>query len=104
VASIQTLRGHTITKIPDELWDEMSAVLPAEKPGNTVGRPIVPYRKVMDGIVYILRTGCRWKMLPRGYGLGSTCHRRFQEWIRPGVFEKMWIEVLKEYDDKKGID
>jgi transposase len=48
---------QTITKIPDELRDEMSAVLPAEKPGNTVGRPIVPYRKAMDGIVYVLRTG-----------------------------------------------
>jgi transposase len=56
---------QTITKIPDRLWDEMSAVLPAEKPGNTVGRPIVPYRKAMDGIVYVLRTGCQWKMLPK---------------------------------------
>ncbi len=77
------------------------AVLPAEKPNNTIGRPIVSCRKVMDGIVYVLRTGCQWKRLPREYGSGSTCHRRFQEWVRLGVFKKMWVKLLKEYDDKK---
>jgi transposase len=95
---------QTITKIPDRLWDEMSAVLPAEKPGNTVGRPIVPYRKAMDGIVYVLRTGCQWKMLPKEYGSDSTCRRRFQYWVRLGIFEKMRIKVLKDHDNKKGID
>jgi transposase len=43
------------------------------------------------------------KMLPREYGSGSTCHRRFQEWVRLGVFKKLWIKVLKTYDYKKGI-
>ena len=80
------------------------SVLPAEKPDNTVGRPIVPYRKVMDGIVYVLRTGCQWKMLPREYGSGSTCHRRFQEWVEPDIFKKIWIRLLESYDDKKGIN
>ena len=58
----------TITRIPDSLWDGIIAVLPAEKPNNTIGRPIVPFRKAMDGIVCVLRTGCHWKMLPREYG------------------------------------
>ena len=44
--------------------------LPHEKPENTIGRPIVPYRKVLDGILYVLRTGCQWKMLPKDYGSG----------------------------------
>jgi len=77
--------------------------LPAEKPDNTIGRPIVPYRKVMDGIVYVLRTGCQWKMLPSEYGSGSTCHRRFQEWVELDIFKKIWTRLLKIYDDKKGI-
>ena len=47
-------------------------ILPKEKPPKTVGRPIVPYRKVLDGILYVLRTGCQWKMLPKEYGSGST--------------------------------
>ena len=50
---------QTTTKIPDGLWDEMIAILPAEKPGNTIGRPIFPYRKAIDGIVYVLKTGCQ---------------------------------------------
>jgi transposase len=48
-----------IIRIPDKLWDEIKKVLPKEKPSRTVGRPIVPYRKVLDGILYILRTGCQ---------------------------------------------
>ena len=45
----------TILKIPDELWDRIKSIFPKEKPFKTVGRPIVRYRKVMDGILYILR-------------------------------------------------
>jgi hypothetical protein len=52
VASVHNQHKHTITKIPDKLWDEVVVlVLPKEKPDNTVGRPVVPYRKVMYGIV-----------------------------------------------------
>ena len=77
---------------------------PKEKPLKTVGRPIVPYRKVIDGILYVLRTGCQWKMLPKEYGSGSTCHRRFQEWNKLDVFKKRWIRLLKIYDDIIGIN
>jgi transposase len=56
---------RTITRIPDELWYEIKNILPDEKPDNTIGRPIVPYRKVLDGILFVLRTGCQWKMLPK---------------------------------------
>jgi hypothetical protein len=46
-----------ILKIPDELWNEIKSIFPKEKPLRTVGsRPIVPYRKVVDGILYVLRT------------------------------------------------
>ena len=52
--------NRTIITIPDELWDEIKVILPREKPLKTVGRPIVPYRRVLDGVLYILRTGCQW--------------------------------------------
>ncbi len=94
---------HIITKIPDELWDEINPILPSQKPNNTIGRPVIPFRKVLDGIVYVLRTGCQWKMLPREYGSGSTCHRRFQQWVQLNVFKNMWIKLLEIYDNKKGI-
>ena len=93
-----------ITNISDELWNIISSTLPTEKPKNTVGRPIIHFRKVLNGILYVLRTGCQWKMLPKEYGSGSTCHRRFQQWVQLGIFKKIWIRLLKEYDNKKGIE
>jgi transposase len=94
----------TIRRIPNELWDEFKKILPKEKPLKTVGRPIVSYRKVLDGILYVLRTGCQWKMLPKEYGSGSVCHRRFQEWNGKDVFKNAWIKLLKVYDDKFGLN
>ncbi len=94
----------TILKIPDELWDEIKSILPKENPLKTVGRPIVRSRKVIDGILYVLRTGCQWKMLPKEFGSGSTCHRRFQEWEELDVFKKVWIKLLEIYDDGIGIN
>jgi transposase len=96
-------KHSTILKVSDELWDKIKNILPKEKPLKTVGRPIVPYRKVIDGIIYILRTGCQWKMLPKEYGSGSTCHRRFQKWYSLDIFKKLWIKLLKIYDDCIGI-
>lgn len=93
----------TVRRIPDEVWNEVRRILPPEKPHNTKGRPAVSYRKVLDGILYVLRTGCQWKMLPKDYGSGSTCHRRFQQWVRLGVFQKLWSRLLRVYNDVKGI-
>ena len=94
---------RTIIHIPDDLWYEIKNILPDQKPENTIGHPIVPYRKVLDGILFVLRTGCQWKMLPNEYGSGSTCHRRFQEWIQLDIFYTLWTRLLQKYDDKKGI-
>ena len=93
----------TIRRIPDDLWMMVQPLLPREKRPGTNGRPVVPFRKVLDGILYVLRTGCQWKMLPAEYGSGSTCHRRFQEWVRIGVFQKLWVKLLQRYDGLRGI-
>ena len=95
--------SRTIIRIPDDLWYEIKNILPVEKPDNTIGRPIVPYRKVLDRIMFILRTGCQWKMLPKEYGSGSTCHRRFQEWVQSDIFDRIWTRLLQIYDLTKGI-
>ncbi len=96
-------RLRTIWRIPDDLWVELQPLLPPEKPPKTPGRPVVPFRPVMDGILYVLRTGCQWKALPREYGSGSTCHRRFQAWVQAGVFERLWAKLLTRYDERRGI-
>jgi len=102
--SVIDYRPPSIKRIPDELWYEIKKVMPKEKSFKTVGRPIVPYRKVLDGILYVLRTGCQWKMFPKATGSGSTCHRRFQQWKGMDVFKNIWIKLLKIYDEIIGIN
>ena len=80
------------------------ALIPPYQKSPRGGRPRVPDRVVMAGILYRLRTGCQWKALPREFGSGSTCHLRFQEWAKAGVFEDIHRELLKYYDQKVGID
>ena len=57
--------SSTIRKIPDDLWNEIKLLLPSEKPNKTIGRPVISFRKVLKGILHVLRTGCQWKMLPK---------------------------------------
>jgi len=54
-------------------------MLPTEKPNKTIGLPVIPFRKVLNGILYVLRTDCQWKMLSKEYGSDFTCHRRLQQ-------------------------
>jgi len=92
-----------IWKIRKRLWRVAAGILPKEKPRGSVGRPAVSFRTVLDGILYVLRTGCQWKALPKEYSSGSTVHRRFQEWAQSGVFTKLWAALLRLYDRVKGI-
>jgi transposase len=64
----------------------------------------VPDRIVLDGILYVLRSGCPWKHVPREFGSGSTCHLRFSMWVNSGVFARLWQVLLEHYDDLKGIN
>ena len=59
----------------------------------------------MDGILFVLRTGCQWNALNEtGICSSSTAHSRFQEWTQAGVFLKLWKMALEDYDELKGID
>jgi len=90
--------------LKDEFWDEVKDLIPpAKKKRTKQGRPPLDIRRVMNGIFYVLRTGCQWKMMPKEYGSGSSAHRYFQRWVKAGVFKKMWKRCLKEYDELKGI-
>lgn len=94
----------TIWKIPDEMWDRFQPLLPPEKELGTLGRPIVPFRTVLNGILYVLRTGCQWKAVPKEFSSGSTVHNRFQEWEQAGVMDAIVEMMLKWYDEEQGID
>jgi len=91
-------------RIPDALWERLELLLPRVRPSPKGGRPRLAWRPVLDGIFYVLRTGCQWKAVPRAFGSGSSLHRYFQWLVRRGVFERLWDIALQEYDDLKGID
>lgn len=94
----------TIRAVPDDLWKRIESVLPRMELEPSGGRPWADPRQILDGVLYVLRTGCQWKALPSQFGSGSTCHRRFQRWAETGVWEKMLRVLLREYDDLHGLD
>ena len=88
----------TIWRIPDDLWLIVQHVLPREELQRSRGRPWIVPRRILDGVLYVLRTGCQWKAVPREFGSGSTVHRRFQSWVERGVWAAMW-DLVVQYDD-----
>lgn len=90
-------------RLPDEMWERIEPLLPRLRRNRKGGRPWIDNRSIADGVFYVLRTGCQWKAVPREFGSGSTLHRRFQQWVRRGVFRKLWKAGLLEYDALKGI-
>jgi putative transposase len=93
----------TIWHLPDAMWQAVRPLLGPEKVSGSVGRPAVPFRTVLDGILWVLRTGCQWKAVPKEFGSGSTLHRRFQQWAERGAFLRLWQMMLEKYDDVRGI-
>ncbi len=87
----------------DAFWRQIEPLLPKYAASPRGGRPRADLRQVMNGIFYVLRTGCQWKALPREYGSGSTAHRYFQEWVQEGVFGTASQRILQRYDRKRGI-
>lgn len=101
---LQRSQLPTLWQIPDPMWEEIRPVLPPEKEPGTPGRPPVPFRTVLDGILYVLRTGIQWNAVPSSFGSGSTCHRRFQEWVQAGYLEEIVEQLLQLYDQIREID
>jgi transposase len=94
---------NRFSTIPEPLWRKLKVLIPSTPPRPKGGRPRVNDRAVMSGIVYRLRTGCQWRAIPREFASGPTCHRRFQEWERQGVFQKLFVCMLHYYDHRRGI-
>ncbi len=92
-------------RIPDALWERLEPLLPERKRRfRNPGRKPLPWRQVIDGIFYVLRTGCQWKAAPVEFGSGSSLHRYFQALVANGIFAKLWRLALEEYDELQGIE
>ena len=92
-------------ELTNEQWNRIEPVISslAPKKDPRGRRPRDP-RDVMNGVLWILRTGAPWKDLPQRYPPYQTCHRRFQQWVRQGVFERIVKELAEDLYERGGID
>ena len=92
-------------ELTKEQWTLIDSLLPADRVrADGRGRPWTDRRQVFNGILWILRTGAPWKDLPERYGKYQTVHRRFQNWVRSGVLERVLLALAKDLRERGGLD
>ena len=87
--------GTVEQELSDAQWKLIQPWLPAPK---RRGRPRADDRRTINGVLYVLRTGCRWRDLPGEYGSSVTCWRRLNQWQEQGVWEDIWRTLLGTLD------
>ena len=92
--------------VSDELWNTIEPLLPEEAPKPKGGRPRVDDRSALAGIIFVLKSGIPWEMLPQEMGCGSgvTCWRRLREWQEAGVWERLHKVLLDRLGEADRID
>jgi transposase len=82
--------------LPDPLWDLIKPLLPIQPTQPNGGRPRVPNRACLTGILFVLRSGIPWQMLPQelGCGSGMTCWRRLRDWQQEGIWDLLHFALL----------
>ena len=82
-------------------WKNLRNKLPKpKKKENDVGRHPVDLRQVINGIFYVLRSGCSWRMLPNDYPCWQTIYGYFNSWSKADVWEKINVELVKQVRKK----
>ena len=89
------MRRHELS---DEQWDRIEPLLPPER--GRRGRPAKPNRNMVNGILWILRTGAPWRDMPSRYGSFNTVYSRFRRWTQRGVWVHVLEELSKDVDDE----
>ena len=92
------------TELTDRQWDKIQPLLPKPKRSRKGGRPPADDRACMEGILWVLRSGARWKDLPGEYPSSSTCWRRLRDWEAGGIWLKIWRVFLAELDAAGQLD
>lgn len=91
--------------LTDQQWEVVKTILPKDPVRDDGrGRPWSDRRTVLNGALWILRTGAPWQDLPERYGPYQTAHRRFQNWVRSGVMEKLLLALAQHLQDAGGLD
>ena len=92
--------------VSDTLWNAIAPLIPPEPPKPKGGRPRIADRAALTGIIFVLKSGLPWEMLPQelGCGHGSTCWRRLRDWQRAGVWATLHHTLLNRLGDADQID
>ena len=85
----------------DEVWERIEPLLPAP---NRMGRPRRSDREVLEGILWVLKTGARWRDIPKPLPSATTCWRRLATWEERGVWDDLWRAFLETLDEQQTID
>ena len=94
----------TIWELPDELWERIEPILARRYPPARTGRPRADLRRVLDGVIHRLRSGCQWNHLPREFGPDSTVHGWFQRFVKDGVLEEIWAALIAECEELGAVE
>jgi len=86
--------------ITEEQWKKIEPLLPQPKRSAKGGRPPAGNRECFEGILWVLRSGARWKDLPEKFPSPSTCWRRLRDWEERDVWEQAWIALIQELDEQ----
>src|SRR3954464_30682 len=92
--------------VSDALWAIVAPMLPKPRPKKKAGRPRVPDRACLTGIVFVPKTGIQWEYLPQemGCGSGMTCWRRLRDWQEAGVWWELHRVLLDRLGEADRID
>jgi transposase len=83
-------------EVSNEEWAVLEPLLRFRQRPDGRGRPPWETRSVLNGVLWILRTGAQWPELPKKYPAYQTCHRRFQQWVRSGQLNKGLRALARE--------
>jgi transposase len=91
--------------VSNDLWEALAPLLPRERPKPKGGRPRCDDRLALAGIIFVLRSGIPWEMLPREFGCsGMTCWRRLRDWQAAGVWTRLHRALLERLSDAGQLD
>ena len=91
--------------LTDAQWKVLNDLIPEPKPRHDGrGRPWKDRRAVLNGIMWVLRTGAPWADIPERYPSYQTCHRRFQQWVRSGIMRGILEAVAKDLQIRGRLD
>ena len=89
-------------ELTDPQWERLQALLPPPKPRT--GRPNLDHRRILNGILWLLRTGAPWRDVPERYGSWRTVASRFYRWRRAGIWQRLFEAVQQQADTAGQLD